>query len=72
MEENSKIKVRRNYRVTIIYKDEVIREKFETQEGAKKTVTSMRDLFPDTFISGCVEKKQKRWKVIWIADTKKS
>lgn len=72
MEENSKIKVRRNYRITIIYKDEVIRERFETEDGAKKTVTSMRDLFPEIFVSGCVEKKRKRWKVIWTTGTKES
>lgn len=56
--------------MTIIFKDEVMVEKFETQEGAIKTVTSMRDLFPNMFIGGAVEKKQKKWKVIWTAGLK--
>lgn len=46
-------------------------EKFETQEGAIKTVNSMKDLFPDNFVGGAVEKKQKKWKVIWTANPKK-
>lgn len=31
--------------MTIIFEDEIMIEEFETQEGAMKTVTSMRDLF---------------------------
>ena len=53
--------------MTIIFSDEIMIQKFETQEGAMKTVTSMRELFPDTFVGGAVEKKQKKWKVIWTA-----
>ena len=58
--------------MTIIFTDEIMCEKFETQEGAMKTVTSMRDLFPDTFVGGAVEEKRKRWKVIWTASSKKN
>lgn len=53
--------------MTIIFSDGVMVARFETQEGAVKTVTSMRDLFPKTFIGGAVEKKRKKWKVTWTA-----
>ena len=66
------MELKRNYRITIIFSDKVISEKFETQEGAIKTVTSMRDLFPNTFVGGAVEKKRKKWKVIWTTGLKKS
>lgn len=58
---------KKNYRITIIFKDDIIVERFETQEIAKKTVTGMRDLFPERFIGGALEKKRKKWKVIWTA-----
>ena len=45
-------------------------EKLETQEKAMKRVNSMRNLFPKTFVGGAVEKKQKKWKVIWTANPK--
>lgn len=64
--------IKRNYRITVIFKDEIVVERFETQEGAMKTVTAMRDLFPDIFVGGAVEKKRKKWKVIWTADSKKN
>ena len=63
-------KIKRNYRMTIIFTNGIMVEKFETQEGAMKTVTSMRDLFTATFVGGAVEKKRKRWKVIWTAGLK--
>lgn len=64
--------IKRNYRMTIIFNDEIMVAKFETQEGAMKTVTSMRDLFPDKFVGGAVEKKRKKWEIIWTAGLKKS
>ena len=63
-------KIKRNYRMTIILNDEIMVERYETQEGAMKTVTSMRDLFPNMFVGGAVEEKQKKWKVIWTAGQK--
>ena len=69
MEERSNMKIKRNYRITIILKDEIIIEKFETQRVAMNTVANMRDLFPNTFVGGAVEEKQKKWKVIWTADS---
>lgn len=58
--------------MTIIFSNEIIVERFETQEGAMKTVTGMRDLFPNIFVGGAVEIKRKTWKVIWTAGIKKS
>ena len=69
MEKSTKIKKRRNYRITIILKDEIIVEKFETQGVAMNTVTDMRDLFPYIFIGGAVEEKRKEWKVIWTVSS---
>lgn len=58
--------------MTVIFNDEIMVERFETQEGAMKTVIGMRDLFPNMFVGGAVEKKRKKWKVIWTAGLKKS
>ena len=59
--------IKRNYRITIIFKDEIIVEKFETQIIAMKTVINMRDLFPNIFVGGAVEERRKKWEVIWTA-----
>lgn len=64
-------KIKRNYRMTIIFTDEIMVEKFETEEGAMKTVTSLRDLFPNAFVGGAVEKRRKKWRLIWTAGPKK-
>ena len=59
---------KKKYRITIILTDEIIVENFETQEIAKKTVTGMRELFPNMFVGGAIEEKDKEWKVIWTTD----
>lgn len=56
---------RKNYRITIIFKDQIITEKFYREDIAKNTVASMKDLFPGLFVGGAVEEKDKTWKVIW-------
>ena len=61
----SNIKKGRNYRITIIFKDEIIVEKFETQAIAIKTVNNMKELFPKMFVGGAVEERRKKWEVIW-------
>lgn len=68
-EENKRIG-KKKFRITIIFENEIMVEKFETQEGAIKTVNSMRDLFSNKFVGGAVEEKQKNWKVIWTANPK--
>jgi hypothetical protein len=55
----------RNYRITIIVKDEVIVEKFSNEHVAKDTIIGLKALIPDMFIGGALEKKDKNWKVIW-------
>lgn len=64
MEEMLKIKEKRNYRVTIIFKDEVIIERFYREDVALKTIESMRELTPSLFIAGAVEVKKKHWEII--------
>jgi hypothetical protein len=55
-----------NYRITVIFKDEVIREEFATKEVAKKAIEELKKLFPKKFISGALEERGKWWKVIWV------
>lgn len=56
---------KRNYRITIIFKDQIMVERFYREDIAKKTVTSMKELFPGLFVGGAVEEMCKTWKVIW-------
>lgn len=72
MEEKTYREKKRNYRITIIFTDAIIIEKFETQEGAMKTVNSMKELFADRFVGSAIEKKRKKWKIIWTSRSKKS
>jgi hypothetical protein len=72
MEKLSYREKKKNYRITIILTDDIIVEQYETQEGAIKTVTNIRDLCPNMFVGGAVEEKQKKWKVIWTTGQKKS
>ena len=57
--------MKRKYRITIIFKDQIMIEKFYREDIAKKTVTNMKELFPGLFVGGSVEEKHKTWKVIW-------
>ena len=56
---------KRNYRITIIFKDEITVETFETEFIAMETIKRMKILFPKIFIGGALEKKCKSWKVMW-------
>ena len=55
-----------NYRITVIFKDVVIRENFATKEIAKMAIEELKKLFPKKFISGALEKRGEWWKVIWV------
>ena len=57
---------KRNYRITIIVKDEIIVERFQNEYIAKDTIRKMKELFPNTFIGGALEEKRKSWDVIWV------
>lgn len=61
----NKTSVKRNYRITIILKDGIAIERFETESIAKETIEKMKILFPNTFIGGALEKRRKNWRVIW-------
>lgn len=65
MEEKSKTRKRLNYRITVILQDEVIIDKHSNQEVAINTIIKLRDLFPEIFIGGALEKRGKKWEVIW-------
>lgn len=55
-----------NYRITVIFEDEVIRVKFATKEVAKKAIEELKKLFPKKFMSGALEERGEWWKVIWV------
>lgn len=65
MIKENKTSNKRNYRITIIFKDEITVEKFETEFIAMETIKRMKILFPNTFIGGALEEKCKGWQVIW-------
>jgi hypothetical protein len=65
MRKETKTSEERNYRITIILKDEIITERFQTQHIAMDTIKKMKELFPNLFIGGALEEKSKSWSVIW-------
>lgn len=65
MIEENKTSKKKNYRITLIFKDEITIEKFETEFIAMETIKRMKILFPSIFIGGALEKKDKNWRVIW-------
>ena len=65
MKKESKTSRERNYRITIIFKDEITIERFETERVAINTINSMKELFPSLFIGAALEEKSKSWNVIW-------
>lgn len=69
MKEN-KTSRKKNYRITIIFKDEITIETFETEFVAMETIKKMKILFPNIFIGGALEEKRKSWTVIWALGNK--
>ena len=65
MEEKSTNRKRLNYRITVILQDKVITDKLSNQEVAVDTIIRLRDLYPEIFIGGALEKRGKKWEVIW-------
>lgn len=70
MNEEIKTGEKRKYRITIIFKDEITVEKFETECIAMETIKRMKLLFPNIFIGGALEKKAGGWHVIWTLGNK--
>ena len=58
-------KTKAYYRITIIFKDEIMVEKFYTESVAMETIKRMKALFPKLFIGGALEEKCRSWNVIW-------
>lgn len=65
MENETKTSEKRNYRITVIFKDEIITERFENEYIARDTIRSMKELFPTLFIGAALEEKKKSWNVVW-------
>lgn len=65
MEKETKSSEKRNYRITIIFKDEVTVMRFQNEHIAMDTIKSIKELFPRLFVGGALEEKRKKWKVIW-------
>ena len=65
MEKESKTSRKKKYRLTLIFKDEITVEKFYNEYIARDTIRKMKELFPNRFVSGALEEKQRTWKVIW-------
>lgn len=65
MEKETKTSEKRNYRITIIFKDEITVEKFQNEYIARDTIKKMKELFPTLFIGAALEEKGKSWNVIW-------
>lgn len=55
-----------NYRITVIFDRDVLREEFATKENAKNAIVVLKKLFPDKFISGALEERRAWWRVIWV------
>lgn len=65
MEKETKDSEKRNYKITIILKDEIVVERFCNEYIARDTIRSMKELFPNLFIGGALEEKNKKWNIIW-------
>ena len=68
MEKQIKNPMVQNYRITVIFKDEVVRIKFNTKELAKITIEKFKELYPNLYLSGALEEKREKWRVIWVLD----
>ena len=55
-----------DYRITVVFKNKVIRVKFATKAVAKSTIQKLKELFPNEFISGTLEEHKQSWEVIWV------
>lgn len=60
-----------DYRITVIFNDEVIRIKFATKEVAKSSIEELKKMFPDKYIGGALEEHKESWEVIWVLGTDK-
>lgn len=65
MEIETKDSEKRNYRITVIFKEEITVERFQNEYIAKDTIRKLKELFPRLFIGAALEEKSKSWKVIW-------
>ena len=55
MEKATKTSEKRNFRITIIFKDEITVERFQNEYIAMDTIKKMKELFPSLFVAGALE-----------------
>jgi hypothetical protein len=65
MKKENKTSEKRNFRITIIFKDAITVERFQNEYIARDTIRKMKELFPTIFIGAALEEKSKSWNVIW-------
>lgn len=65
MEKETKTSEKRNFRITIIFKDEITVERFSNEYIARDTIRKMKELFPKIFVGAALEEKKKGWNVVW-------
>lgn len=68
MEKISRTLGKKNYKITIIFVDEVVTAKFYNRYQAIDTVKKMKEEYPDLFMCGAVEEKSRYWNVIWTLE----
>lgn len=68
MEIETKHLGKKNYRITIIFKDKITVERFYSEHIAMETIKKMKELFPKLFIGAALEVKGRSWKVIWTIE----
>lgn len=66
MEKQIKNPTEKNYRITVILKDEVRRSTFNTKETAKFKMEQLKGLYPKAYLIGALEEKREKWEVTWI------
>lgn len=53
------------YRITVIFKDEIIVDKYDNESTARDTIKKMKELYPKLFVGAALEEKFRSWCVIW-------
>ena len=64
--------MKKNYRITVIFKNEVIRAELVSKTVAKSSIRQLKELYPNEFISGALEEKRQSWEVIWVLGNDKT
>lgn len=66
MERQIKNPREKNYRITVILKNEVRKTNFNTKEKARFKMEQLKKLYPKAYLIGALEEKREKWEVTWI------